>query len=134
MSRAPDHNLPQIAYMQFPFRIDEQGAKTSTRIEHIRQQIEQVIYTIPEERVFREKFGAGAKRLVFEPNTKVLANYIKDQLKTSLQPILAGEIDPLSLQIVTSSEEQNQAVLLVEISYLLTTVGYRDRFTLKVRA
>ena len=39
------------------------------RVRHIREQIEQVLFTDPGERVFRPEFGAGVRRLVFEPST-----------------------------------------------------------------
>ncbi len=38
-------------------------------VRHIREQIEQVLFTDPGDRVFRPEFGAGVRRLVFEPNS-----------------------------------------------------------------
>ena len=55
-----DHRLPTQSYMRFPFEIDRDGAVTSDRARHVREQIEQVLLTIPGERVFRPEFGAGA--------------------------------------------------------------------------
>ena len=40
-------------YMSFPFRVTEDGVATSRRRKHIRQLIEQVLFTNPNERVFR---------------------------------------------------------------------------------
>ena len=36
-----DQKLPDVAYMAFPLRITRSGAATSTRVAHIREQIEQ---------------------------------------------------------------------------------------------
>ena len=132
MSLKPDHKLEKIAYMQFPFRMGDQGAQTSTRVEHIREQIEQIIYTIPGERVYRETFGAGVKSLVFEPNQHALAKFISDQLKIAIEPSLQGEIDPLSLAITVRVSPDDAAKLEIDISYLLAAIGHRDRFTMTV--
>lgn len=60
--------LSDPSYLAFPFRIGTDGAKTSTRARHVREQIEQVLFTNPKERVFRPDFGAGVRKLIFEPN------------------------------------------------------------------
>ena len=55
-------------YLAFPLHIGAGTPKLATRAQHIRGQIEQVLFTLPGERVFRPEFGAGVKALVFEPN------------------------------------------------------------------
>ena len=55
-------------YLAFPFRVEKGGPRLSSRSDHIREQIEQVLFTDPYERVFRPEFGAGVRALVFEPN------------------------------------------------------------------
>jgi len=53
----------EIAY---PFRIDGRGRTADAgRDEHIRQMIEQVLFTSPGERVNRPTFGTGLQQLVF---------------------------------------------------------------------
>ena len=55
-------------FMKFPLTIGAEGAVPSTRLEHVREIIETVLFTNPGERWFRPDFGVGAVALVFEPN------------------------------------------------------------------
>src|ERR1044072_6882132 len=60
--------------VDYPFRFDGRGRAASTsQDEHIRDLIEQVLFTSPGERVNRPTFGSGLLKLVFAPNGDVLA-------------------------------------------------------------
>lgn len=121
-----DHRLPTQSNMRFPFEIGGDGAVTSDRARHVREQIEQVLLTIPGERVFRPDFGAGVRRLVFEPNNAALATVTEKRLRSSLEEALRGEVDPKTLQIqVTRPTEQPEA-LSISIKYQLSTIGQSD--------
>ena len=69
--------------MSFPFRIGKTGALTSNRAAHIREQIEQILFTTPGERVFRPEFGAGVRHLLFEPNNDVLSALLLRRLQAA---------------------------------------------------
>lgn len=119
--------MPRLAdppYLAFPFRIAGDGAQTASRAEHVRQQIEQVLFTNPYERVFRPEFGVGIKKLIFEPNASALWELTRKRLVASLAEALKGEVDPRSLDIAVRSDEEK---LLVEISYSLATIGHQER-------
>lgn len=121
-----DHKLPTQSFMQYPFEIGANGAVSSDRAQHVREQIEQVLLTIPGERVFRPDFGAGVRRLVFEPNNAALAAVTEKRLRSSLDDALRGEVDPKSLQIdVTRPSDQPEA-LVISIKYRLSTIGEAD--------
>ncbi len=118
-------------YLSFPFRIvrnpdgeDENGTitggpATSGRQAHVREQIEQVLFTNPKERVFRPEFGAGVKQLIFEPNTSVLRETIRQRLLSSLSDALLGEVDPRTLSIQFESEDEK---LFILVEYQLATI------------
>jgi len=72
-------HLIDPAYLSFPLRIGARGAATSGRRDHVRQQIEQVLFTDPGERVYRPEFGAGIRALIFEPNGSVLADILRNE-------------------------------------------------------
>ena len=91
--------LSTDAYLSFPFRITELGGKVSERANHVREQIEQVLFIDPGERVFRPEFGAGVRRLVFEPNNTALWEVARKRLRASLNRALQGEVDPKTLEI-----------------------------------
>jgi phage baseplate assembly protein W len=56
----------KVSAIRFPFSISARGAVSgSARAEVVRQQIEQVLFTSPGERVGRPTFGCGIERLVF---------------------------------------------------------------------
>lgn len=121
-----DPKLPDVEYLRFPFKITAHGAATSAHIEHVREQIEQILFTTPGERVFRPEFGAGIRRLIFEPNNEALAGLVTRRLQSSLQPALQGEVDPKSLTVNVRADPAAQEQLIVEISYTLAAIGHRE--------
>jgi len=128
--------LPKASYMKFPFRIDEGGAVTSSRARHVREQIEQVLFTNPGERVFRPEFGAGLRRLIFEPNRSALWEITKKRLMASLTEALQGEVDPRTLEVeVTGLDEITGSAsekLFIHISYELAAIGRREEHDIPI--
>lgn len=124
MSQTKSNILDQVAYMRFPFAIGEDGAKTSARRAHVREQIEQVLFTVPGERWFRPEFGAGIRTLIFEPNNRPLWEVTKKRLESSLGEALAGEVLPESLRIAVEGSDEK---LLVVIAYTLATINHTER-------
>jgi hypothetical protein len=118
-------------YLSFPFRVLPEGAKTSQRRDHVREQIEQVLFTAPRERVFRPEFGAGVNRLVFEPNASAHWELTRQRLLASLAEALRGEVDPSDLGVDVQAG-QNDNELQITVSYRLATIGQQEQqqFTL----
>jgi hypothetical protein len=114
--------LPRTRYMAFPFRMEADGAKTSMRAEHIREQVMQVLFTSPGERVFRPEFGFGARQHVFEPNAKPLWELAQNRLQGSLAEALAGEVDPKTLRVEVGAPADTPERLLVRISYVIAAL------------
>jgi hypothetical protein len=121
--------LSDSGYLAFPLRIGKDGARTSGRSDHVREQIEQVLYTNPGERVFRPEFGAGIKTLIFEPNTSALWEVARNRLLSSLAEALQGEVDPKTLTVDVYGDG---AKLYADIAYTLAAIGHSEshRFTL----
>ena len=82
--------LNSSSYLAFPFTVTARGPQTSDRAQHVREQIEQVLFTSPRERVFRPEFGVGVRRLVFEPNNQALRNSTVQQLLASFVAPVEG--------------------------------------------
>jgi len=110
-------------FLKFPFTITEKGPLSSNRSDHVREQIEQVLFTSPKERVFRPEFGVGIRRLVFEPNNEVLWNITHKQLTATLSAALQGEVDPVTLEIDIAKDD---AKLIITISYMLAAINKRE--------
>ncbi|MBD6618220.1 hypothetical protein GS682_30695 [Nostoc sp. B(2019)] len=105
----------QIGY---PFQIDGRGrVADATPEQHIRQMIEQVLFTLPGERVNRPDFGSGVQQLIFAPNSEELAAATEFLVKGSLEQWLGEVIE------VEAVEVQN------EDASLQITVQYRVRRT-----
>jgi phage baseplate assembly protein W len=72
-------------YFNFPFKIDDNGRSSVTNEEqHIKNLIEQILFTSPGERVNRPNFGSGLNQIIFEPNSDILAISIDTLIQSSL--------------------------------------------------
>lgn len=97
----------------YPFHIDHRGRTAEVDGDrHIRDLIEQVLFTSPGERVNRPTFGSGLMQLVFAPNSEALAAATQIALQGALQQFLGDSIQVESLEV--SSRE---ASLRVQIAY-----------------
>ena len=107
-------------YMHFPFRIEEAGATQSNRAQHVREQIEQILFTNPGERWYRPEFGIGAMALVFEPNHQAVWELVKKRLLAALADALKGEV--LAETLTVSVEGENEKLKIL-ISYQLAALA-----------
>lgn len=105
--------------IDFPFQFDNRGRSAETGDdEHVRDLIEQLLFTSPGERVNRPDFGSGLLQLVFAPNSPELAAALQFTVQAALQRWLGDVIDVGSLQV--SSDD---ATLRVELSYTVRASG-----------
>ncbi len=116
--------LNHPSYMKFPLRIGPGGARASTRAEHVREQIEQVLFTVPGERWYRPGFGAAVRQLVFEPGNALLVELTKKRINAALVESLAGEITPSSLEVEVAMAG---AQLIITIRYQVATINHSER-------
>jgi len=101
------------ADLDFPYRFDGHGRTATTdRDDHIRDLIEQVLFTAPGERVMRPDFGSGLLALVFEPNSTTLAATTQILVQGALQQHLSHLI---AVQAVEVSNDD--AALRVDVRY-----------------
>ncbi len=118
--------LNQTVYADFPLQLGAEGAVTTNRIAHIRDQIEQVLFTDPGERWFRPEFGAGIRSLVFEPQNTALWQITKQRLQSSLVEALAGEVSPKDLSVDVSADPDFPERLIIFISHRLTALNHSE--------
>jgi phage baseplate assembly protein W len=86
--------------IDYPFRIDGRGRTATTGdADHIRDLIEQVLFTAPGERVNRPTFGSGLLRLVFAPNGDALASTTQLTIHGNLQQWLGGLIEVVDVAV-----------------------------------
>lgn len=132
MSRVKSAKLPRVSYMAFPFRMTGEGSESVTRFDHIREQVEQVLFTSPGERVFRPEYGFGARRHVFEPNAAGLWEYAQNRLYGALAEALTGEVDPKTIQVTVESGADAPEVLMVRIRYVIAALQKEEVHEIKV--
>lgn len=101
--------------VDYPFHFDSRGRTAETSgDEHIRDMIEQILFTSPGERVNRPDFGSGVMQLVFAPNSDALAAATQMTVQGALQQWL-GE-----LILLEAVEVENQdSTLRVEVQYII---------------
>ena len=86
--------------LDFPYHFDGRGRTATTdRDDHIRDLIEQVLFTSPGERVMRPDFGAGLLALVFEPNSATLAATTQMLVQSALQQHLSHLIAVQAVEV-----------------------------------
>jgi uncharacterized protein len=101
--------------LAFPYSFDTTGHTAQTDLaSHIRDMIEQILFTSPGERVNRPTFGSGTAQLVFAPNSDVLAAAQQQAIQAGLQQWLS---DLIRVQSVTVTAED--ATLLVTVVYTI---------------
>ena len=101
--------------IDFPFHYDDLGRTARTDDEdHIRDMIEQFLFTNAGERVNRPDFGSGLLQLIFAPNSPELASTLQFTVQAGLQQWLGDLIEVRELAV--TSEE---AILRVEITYAI---------------
>ena len=99
--------------IKFPYQFDNRGRTALTDDDdHIRDMIEQVLFTSPGERVNRPTFGSGLMQLVFQPNSSELATTTQFLVQGALQQWLGDLIEVNDVDV-----ESDDSTLLVTIKY-----------------
>jgi phage baseplate assembly protein W len=101
--------------IDFPFHFDGRGRTATTDDDdHIRDMIEEFLFTNPGERVNRPDFGSGLLQMVFAPNSPEIASALQLTIQAGLQRWLGDVV--LVQKVEVTSEE---ATLRIEIVYLV---------------
>lgn len=101
--------------IDYPFHFDGRGRTALTSEEdHIRDLIEEVLFTAPGERVNRPSFGSGLMQMVFAPNSSELATATQFLVQGALQQWLGDriQIEMVKIDAIDSS-------LRVTVQYLI---------------
>jgi phage baseplate assembly protein W len=101
--------------IEYPFRLDAGGRTGSVKDDdHIRQLIEQVLFTTPGERVNRPTFGSGLMQLAFSPNSAEVATATQFLVQGALQQWL-GDV----LQVQGVDVRSEESTLQVTVRYVV---------------
>ena len=106
-------------HLDYPYHFDGRNRTASTtEADHIRDMIEQILFTAPGERVNRPDFGAGVLQLVFGPASPEAAATAEMLITGSIQRYLGQRI---TLAGVTTTAEDS--TLRIRIAYQLNSTG-----------
>ena len=101
--------------IDFPFHPDGRGRSADADYaHHVRDMIEQLVFTNPGERVNRPDFGSGLLQLLFAANSPELAATVQCTLQAALQRWLQDVIEVRSLQVAA-----DDAAVTVQVGYVL---------------
>ncbi|GAA2261930.1 hypothetical protein GCM10010145_29560 [Streptomyces ruber] len=114
----------------FPFHPDPRGRTAHARPdEHIRDLIEQLLFTSPGERVMRPDFGCGLLDLVFAAGSPELLSTVELSVQAALQRWLGDLIDVEDLDVAGEDH-----VVRVRLSYTVRATGTRREDDFEGRA
>lgn len=101
--------------IDYPFEIDGSGRTATTDYDdHIRDMIEQLLFTNPGERVNRPDFGSGLLKMVFAPNSSGLASTLQGAVQAAIQRWLGDLIELKTLEV-----QAENSTLSLTLSYLV---------------
>lgn len=86
--------------IDFPFAFDNRGRTAECDdVAHVRDMLEQLLFTNPGERVNRPEFGSGLIQLIFAPNSPELAATLQFTTRAAIQQYLGDVLDLLALEV-----------------------------------
>ncbi len=107
-----------MAQVDYPYGFDTRGRTAgAAESDHIRDLIEQVLFTTPGERVNRPTFGSGLLQLVFAP--------LSDELAATTQFLVQGALQQWLGDLIVVQE----VAVVAKDAALTVTVRYADRRT-----
>ena len=97
--------------IDFPFHFDHRGRTAATDDDdHIRDLIEEFLFTNPGERANRPDFGSGLLQMVFAPNSPEIASALQFTIQAGLQRWLGDVITAQKVEV--TSEDSTLRVLV----------------------
>jgi phage baseplate assembly protein W len=107
--------------IDFPFRIDGRGRTSTAGDQHVRDLIEQLLFTNPGERVNRPTLGSGLLQMVFAPSSDELAAATQFLVQGTLQQWLGDLIQAEAVRVTTQD-----SALQVTVQYVVRSSGVRQ--------
>jgi phage baseplate assembly protein W len=105
--------------VDYPLHLDRRGATASVDLDgHIRDLVEQLLFTAPGERVNRPTFGTGLLQLLFLPNSEPLAAATQASVQGALAQWLGNLITVKDVVV-----DADDATLRVTVQYLVNRTG-----------
>lgn len=115
-------------YLSFPFALTPEGSvATVDESDHVRQRIEQILFTSAGERVMLPSFGASVRDLLFSGNDAALAAAAEFRIARSLQSHLGRQVMINAVDVRNDDEK-----LVIEVVFTRSRDRLRERATFEV--
>lgn len=117
--------------LAFPYRITTTGQSASVEFgsdEHVKQMLELLIFTMPNERVMRPGLGSPVRQMVFGPGGGPVAIALEATLQAAIQQWLGHLLTLIELQVQTV---QGDAGLDISITYEVNRSRQTDSLHLR---
>ncbi len=112
--------------IQYPLQFDGRGRTAANNdSDHIRDMIEQLLFTNPGERVNQPDLGSGLLQMVFAANSSSLAAALQLTVQAALQRFLG---DLISLQLVQVTAQDSALTVVVQYVLSQTQQGFTETF------
>jgi phage baseplate assembly protein W len=117
---------------KLPLNIGEEGdfGLVKTYEELVKQNLKNLLLTIPGEKPMDSDFGAGIQRFLFEPNIEITYGEMQTEVSTKIEkymPFLELE------DIVVRADPKSENAIKVEIFYIITPLEVEDTLLLTIR-
>jgi phage baseplate assembly protein W len=100
--------------LDFPYHFYQRGRTAATDYDdHIRDMIEEFLFTNPGERVNRPDFGSGLLQMVFAPNSPEIASALQFTIQAGLQRWLGDIIVAQKVEVTAEDSTLNVVVQYV---------------------
>jgi len=115
-------------YTDYPFHFGSDGLTArTTRADHVRDLLEQLLFTRPGERLTRPQLGVGLPDLLFGPLNEDVAAAAQTLVELAIHQYLSREIAES-----TVAARVEGSALLVDVAYRLVATGEPGETTLRL--
>jgi phage baseplate assembly protein W len=114
-----DEREGDMMNIDYPMSFDGRGRTSVVENEaHIREMIEELLFTTPGERVNRPNFGSGLMQMIFAPNSPEVASALQFSLQASINQWLGDLIEVQSIKV-----DSEESILRVQVQYVIRKSG-----------
>lgn len=111
--------------VDFPLHFDQRGRTAAAAdADHVRDMIEQLLFTNPGERANRPDYGSGLLQMVFAPTSPEIAAALRFTVQAALDRWLGDVIEVGTLSVIS-----DDATLTVDLAYTVRASGETRRDT-----
>jgi phage baseplate assembly protein W len=111
-----------MAQIDFPYHFDGRDrTAAASEAKHIRDLIEQILFTSPGERVNRPNFGAGVLQMVFAPASPEAAATAEFMIRGALQQYLGQRIEIGDVRVTAE-----ESTMRIRIAFRLLSDGAEE--------